>query len=83
VVRLSAAAQSRDDTVEVLILALTIRIWDSLLHPVDGADVLDNLPFEARQILGEPTDDEAGRVVGKLRQKNVPWDYAFNQFLDD
>ena len=75
-------SQSRDHAAEVLILVL-IWIWDSLLHPIDGADVLNNLPFEACQILGEPTDDVAGRVIRKLCQKNVPWDYAFNRFFDD
>jgi hypothetical protein len=60
VVRLTAAAQSRDDAAEVLILVLTTWIGDSLLHPVDRTDVLNDPPFEAGQLLGEPADDEAG-----------------------
>ena len=36
VVRLTVVAQIRDDAAEVQILELIIRIWDSLLHPVDG-----------------------------------------------
>ncbi len=40
VLRLTVVAQSRDDAAEVQILELIFRIWDSLPHPVDGADVL-------------------------------------------
>ena len=69
------------DAAEVLILELPISKRDSLLHPVDDADILNNLPFEICQILGEPADNEAGRVIRELRQENISWDFAFNQFI--